>query len=161
MPTDISRKPNLKMNLNQMPPILFARAFRLWFDKRIKFPKDVIDTIISEEEDYKVFRKVIVLQKDYSIKSPSAIFKVKFQFAKFTFATNKRLSLIPIPLIIAQPGFISKTWLLGLKTGCFQGYYEWESLEAANNYENSFPFKMMKKRAKLDSIDIHIQSIIG
>jgi len=68
-------------------------------------------------------------------------------------------SLMPIPLIIAQPGFISKTWLFGLETGCFQGLYEWETIETANNYEKSFPFELMKKRAISDSIDININKI--
>ena len=149
------------MNKNQTPPILLARALQLWLNKRVKFPRDAIGAIISDEEDYKVFRKVLVLQKDFSQKNPGAIFKVKFQFAKFTFATNKLLSIIPIPLIIAQPGFISKTWLLGLETGCFQGFYEWESIETANNYEKSFPFKLMKKRAISDTMDINITKVNG
>jgi len=144
------------MNRNQTPPILLARALQLLLNKRVNFPKDVIGNIIKEDEDYKIFRKVIVLQKDFSIKKPGALFKVKFQFAKFTINTNKLLSLIPIPLIIAQPGFMSKTWLLGLETGCFQGLYEWETIESAKNYEKSFPFKLMKKRAMSDTIDINI-----
>jgi len=149
------------MNRNQIPPVLLARAIRLCFDKRVKFPKDVIGKIINEEENFQIFRKVLVLKKDCSPNPPGAIFKIKFQFAKFTNTTNKLLSLIPIPLIIAQPGFISKTWLLGLKTGVFQGLYEWETFETAKNYDKSFPLKLMKKRAISESMDINITKVNG
>lgn len=144
------------MKRDQMPPILLVRAFQLLIEKRVVFPKDIIGNVIQEEEPFTIFRKIIVLQKDYQPGVPKALFKVKFQFAKFTFDTNSRLSLIPIPFIIAQPGFISKTWLVGTGSGCFQGLYEWESLETAKNYANSFPLKLMKKRALPNSLHINI-----
>ncbi|UCC80886.1 MAG: YdhR family protein [Candidatus Zixiibacteriota bacterium] len=147
------------MKETQVPPVLLGKALWLWLSGKVRFPKDLIGHIIKEEEDFKIFRKVIVLDKDLTYKTPGAIFKIKFQFAKSSFDTNRRLSRIPIPFIIAQPGFISKTWLVGLETGAFQGLYEWETRETANNYINSFPLKLMKKRAKSDSISIHIESI--
>ena len=147
------------MKADQFPPVLLGRALRLWFAKRVFFPEDIIGKVTLEEEPFKIFRKVVVLQKDNQPGSPGALFKVKFQFAKFTFATNKHLSLIPIPFIIAQPGFISKTWLVGTETGCFQGIYEWDSLKNAENYVDSFPLKLMKKRARADSLNIQINGV--
>ena len=144
---------------SQSPPILLGRALKLWFKKRVIFPKDLIGSVIQEEEQYKIFRKIVVLQKDNQPRKPRALFKVKFQFEKFSFGTNRWLSLFPIPFIIAQPGFISKTWFVGNKTGCFQGLYEWESLQTAENYVNSFPLKLMKKRARPDSLSIEIAEV--
>jgi hypothetical protein len=60
--------------------------------------------------------------------------------------------LIPIPFIIAQPGFRSKTWLIGQETGFFQGLYKWDTVKDAENYWTSFPMKLMKKRAAPDSL---------
>ena len=147
------------MKADQIPPVLLARALKLWFGKRVVFSTDEIDKIVREEEPFKLFRKIVLLQKDHQPKIPGALFKVKFRFAKFSFKTNRRLSLIPIPFIIAQPGFISKTWLVGTETGCFQGLYEWESREAAENYVDSFPLKLMKKRAVPDTLKIKITEI--
>jgi len=147
------------MKGNQSPPILLWRALLLWFKKRVIFPKDVVGNVIYGEEQFKIFRKVIVLHKDHQLGTPRALCKVKFHFKKFSFATNRRLSLIPIPFIIAQPGFISKTWSVGTETSCFQGLYEWESLQAAENYVNSFPLRLMKKRARPDSLHIQIAKV--
>ena len=148
------------ISAGRIPPVLLGRALHLWFEKRVLFPKDVIGNVIQQEgEKYKIFRKVVVLQKNNQLGTPGAIFKVKFQFKRFSFATNRRLSLLPLPFIISQPGFISKTWLTGTETGCFQGLYEWESLETAEDYVNSFPLRLMKKRARPDSLHIQITKL--
>ena len=143
----------------QIPPVLLGKAVRLWLQKRVIFSKNEIGKVVREEEPYKIFRKVMVLQKNHQPKTPGASFKVKFQFTKYSFDTNRRLSLIPIPFIIAQPGFISKTWLVGTQSGCFQGFYEWESIQTAEKYINSFPLKLMKKRALPESLQIQVAKI--
>jgi len=95
---------------------------------------------------------VIVDPVDNQTIKPKALFKVYFQFARFSLKVNKILSLIPIPFIIAQPGFRSKTWLTGKDTDTFQGLYEWDSVEEAEHYWNSFPLKLMKSRAIPDTL---------
>ncbi len=147
------------MKGSQIPPILLVRALQLWFEKRVIFPKDEIGNVVQDEEKFKIFRKVIVLQKDHKLRTQGALLKVKFKFAKFSFDANRRLSLIPVPFIIAQPGFISKTWLIGTETGCFQGLYTWESTKSAENYVTSFPLKLMKKRARPDSLYLQIAEV--
>jgi hypothetical protein len=67
--------------------------------------------------------------------------------------------LIPIPFIVAQPGFRSKTWLLGRESGEFQGIYEWDTVASAENYWTSFPMKLMKKRAVPESLFYQIEEI--
>jgi len=147
------------MQTDQIPPILLVKAGKLWLQKRVIFFNGEKGKVIGEEEPFKIFRKVMVLQKNHQPKIPGASFKVKFQFANFSFETNRRLSLIPIPFIVAQPGFISKTWLVGIETGCFQGFYEWESIQTAENYVNSFPLKLMKKRALPESLRIQVAKV--
>ena len=98
---------------SQFPPLLIARATKHLITRHIHFPKDQIGTIINEYEDFIVFRKVVLDPQGSQPIKPRAIFKVYFHFARFSLDVNKKLSLIPIPFIIAQPGFISKTWLFG------------------------------------------------
>ena len=149
----------VKISASRIPPALLGRALRLWFAKRVIFPRDVIGDVLQEEEKYTIFRKVIVLDRKHQVKTPGALFKVIFRFKRFSFAANRRLSLLPLPFIISQPGFISKTWLIGRETGCFQGLYEWESLRAAEDYADSFPLGLMKKRARPDSLHIRITAL--
>jgi hypothetical protein len=104
---------------SQVPPFLIARATKLIILGRVHFPQDLIGTIINENEDFVVFRKVVLDPPGQQPMMPRAIFKVYFHFARFSLDVNKKLSLIPIPFIIAQPGFISKTWLFGKHTGMF------------------------------------------
>jgi hypothetical protein len=62
------------------------------------------------------------------------------------------LSLIPIPLIAAQPGFQSKTWLIGEDSGDFLGNYEFDTVEAAKTYLDSLPLRIMRRRAEPGSL---------
>ncbi len=134
-------------NLNQAPPLLLARAFGLWMSGRIHFPRDKVGEIVQEEEEFRVFRQMVVRQTNDQAECPGAIFKVCFHYARFSADTNKTLSLIPIPLIVAQPGFRSKTWLLGQETGIAQGLYEWDTVQDAENYWSSLPMMLLKNRA--------------
>lgn len=143
--------------IGQVPPVLIARATALLFAGRIHFKRSEIGTLFKEqEEDFVIFRKVVRSPSRQESAKPGAIFKVQFHFAKHSIAVNKVLSLIPIPLIVAQPGFRSKTWMLGQETGKFQGYYEWDTVNDAENYWHSFPMRLMKKRARPDSLSHEI-----
>ncbi len=147
------------VNLIQVPPVLLARAAGLWFSGRIHFPKDRIGEIVQEEEPFKVFRQMTVDPIGDQRPAPGAIFRVCFQYATFSADMNKRLSLIPIPFIAAQPGFRSKTWLLGQETGITQGLYEWDTVEDAENYWMSFPMQLLKKRSVPASIFYNVHEI--
>jgi len=134
--------------ISQFPPLLLARAAVLSLWGRVHFIKDCIgDVENGEDEHFEVFRKVILDPSKDQPEKPGAIFSVRFSFARYAAKTNRFLSLIPIPFIVAQPGFRSKTWMIGQKTGAFQGIYEWDSVEDAKKYWTSFPLKLMKSRA--------------
>ena len=145
--------------INQIPPFLLARASVLLLSGRINFPKNRLGEIIPGDEDFRIFRQMILAPTSDHPEHPGAIFKVWFHFARFSTNTNRILSLIPIPFIVAQPGFRSKTWSIGQKTGIFQGLYEWDTVEDAENYWNSFPMKLMKKRALPGSLTRSISEI--
>ena len=143
----------------EIPPLLLARATGLLLSGRVHFPKNRLGEIVYVDEEFKIFRQVILDPTGDQPESPGAIFKVCFHFARFSADTNRTLSLIPIPFIVAQPGFRSKTWLLGQVTGIFQGFYEWDTVEDAENYWTSFPMKLMKKRAVPSSLTYSISEI--
>ncbi len=141
---------------SQFPPILLVRATALYLRGRVHFPQKQNGNSIYGKEEFVIFRKVVVDPDANQPQKPKAIFKVYFHFARYSFRINKILSLIPIPLIIAQPGFRSKTWLTGKHTGIFQGLYEWDSVDDAEHYWNSLPLKLMKRRAIPGSLKYEI-----
>jgi len=143
-------------DISQIPPLLLARASGLLLTGRVHFLKSRLGEIIHEDEEFKIFRQVVLDPTGDQPETPGAIFKVCFHFASFSAETNRTLSLIPIPFILAQQGFRSKTWLLGQETGLFQGFYEWDTVKDAENYWTSFPMELMKKRAVPSSLTYSI-----
>jgi hypothetical protein len=120
---------------------------------RVRFLKDCIGDISpGQHEDFVVFRKMILDPPNDQSDSRGALFTVRFHFAHLSPGINKRLSLIPAPFIAAQPGFRSKTWMLGQNTGMFQGVYEWQTVADAEAYWTSFPMRLMKRRAVPESL---------
>ena len=150
------------MNKNsQLPPVLLVRAIILRLRGRVNFPKDLNGTSIQEKEEFIIFRKVVVKPGKNQPPKPKALFKVFFRFARFSPNVNRLLSLIPIPFIIAQQGFRSKTWMTGVESGTFYGLYEWDSLADAKRYWDSFPLRMMKRRAVTETLKYEIVEIEG
>jgi len=141
----------------QFPPRLLLRATKRLMLGDVHFisPRE---TTAAEDDGFKIFRKVVLDPVPSQPESPGAVFKVTFRFSKFSFKINRILSLIPISFIVAQPGFRSKTWLFNMHSSLFQGYYEFDSLEVAERYFDSFPLKMMKKRAAAGSLTHEILS---
>jgi hypothetical protein len=108
------------------------------------------------DDEYVVFRRLILDPTGAQPPNPGALVKVRFRFANLSARTNKRLSLMPAPFIAAQPGFRSKTWMLGRNTEMFQGLYEWDSVADAEAYATSFPLRIMKKRATPGSVSYEV-----
>lgn len=145
------------MPTGQRPPVLLARATRYRLHGRVHFPKECIgDVFQGPEEEFVVFRKLVLDPTEVQPKNPGAVFNVRFHFANLSVMANKKLSLIPAPFIAAQPGFRSKTWMLGRDTGIFQGVYEWDSVVDAEAYWTSFPLSLMKRRAVPGSVSYEI-----
>ena len=141
------------MSVAQLPPAMLARATGFRLRGRVHFPKDCIgDTHQGPQEAFVVFRKMVLDPTEAQPNKPGAVFTVRFHFARLSLKANKRLSLIPAPFIIAQPGFRCKTWMVGRDTGMFQGVYEWDSVADAEAYWSSFPMSLMKRRAVPGSV---------
>lgn len=135
------------MGNSQLAPVLFTRATGYRLKGRVHFDTTCRgDVVPGREEDFVVFRRM-TLDPLPGQSEAGALFTVKFHFSRFSTGANKRLSLIPAPFIAAQPGFRSKTWMLGRETGMFQGVYEWQTVADAEAYWTSFPMRLMRRRA--------------
>ena len=145
------------MSAGQQPPGLLARSTRYRMGGRVHFPKDSIGDIRpGGDEEYVVFREMVLDPTETQPEKPGAISSVRVRFAGFSARANKRLSLIPAPFIAAQPGFRSKAWMFGRDTESFQGGYEWDSVADAEAYWTSFPLSLMKRRAVPGSITYEV-----
>ena len=143
-------------NLTRLPPVLAVRAAYYWLCGRVHFPKKRAGEVIQGKEDFIIFRQAVLDPSANQPERPGAILVVCFQFRRFPLKTNRRLSIIPIPFIIAQPGFRSKIWMSGKRTGEFWGLYEWDTVDDAEKYRFSFPMKLMEKRAVPESLTYEI-----
>jgi hypothetical protein len=126
--------------------------------RRLHFPKDRNGEVItaSDGKEYVIFRGLTVDPRKNQPEKPGAILRIQFDFKSGSAGKNKRLSIIPIPLIAGLPGFRSKYWMLHEPSGGFQGLYEWDSVQDAENYEKSFAIKLMTKRAVPGSVNFEI-----
>ncbi|NIO11332.1 MAG: hypothetical protein GTO40_26280 [Deltaproteobacteria bacterium] len=149
----------MSKNVQRGPFASIVRAIYLLIQGRIHFPKDRLGTIVGAGEDFETFRNMTLDPGKDQPEKPGAIFKVRFQFASMSPEMNIRTSLIPIPFIVAQPGFRSKMWALGRESGEFQGIYEWDTVASAENYWTSFPMNLMKSRAVPETLSYEIEGI--
>ena len=149
----------MSKNVQRGPFSSIVYAIYFLIQGRIHFPKDRLGETVNEGEDFEIFRHMTLdLGKDQPEK-PGAIFKVRFQFASMSPEMNKRTSRIPIPFIVAQPGFRSKMWALGRESGEFLGIYEWDTVASAESYWTSFPMKLMKRRGVPESLSYEIEEV--
>ena len=146
-------------NLTRLPPVLVVRTAWYWLCGRVHFQKKRLGEVIQGKEDFIIFRQAVLDPAATQPEKPGAILAVRFQFRRFSLKTNRILSIIPIPFILAQPGFRSKIWMFEKRTGEIQGLYEWDTVEDAEKYRFSFPMKLMKKRAIPESLIYEIKEI--
>jgi len=149
----------MSKNVQRGPFSSIVRAIYLLMQGRVHFPKDRLGEIVGEGEVFKIFRQMTLDPTRDQPEKPGAVFKVRFQFASLSPEMNITTSLIPIPFIVAQPGFRSKMWMLGRESGEFQGIYEWDTVALAENYWTSFPMKLMKRRAVPTSLSFEIERL--
>ena len=128
---------------------------------RLHFPRHRIGESVTMEDgdNFTIFRHVVVSPSSNQGEPPHAVFRVRFRIENMSPQQNKRFSLIPIPFFIGLPGFRSKLWMTNETTGFNQGVYEWNTIQDAHNYANSFAMKFMEKRSVPGSISYQITKI--
>lgn len=144
------------MRINPFLSLLKTLSYAL--TGRLHFPRKRIGEVIimEDEQDFVIFRQVIVDPSQGQPEEPGATFRVRFHVTHMSARQNKLFSLLPIPFFAGLPGFRSKLWMLNEASGDFQGIYEWDSVEHAKNYANSFAMKFMTMRSARGSISYEI-----
>ena len=125
----------------------------MWIFWRIRFPKHFYGKTIQMDDG----KRFVVFRHAHRKSKPqdsAAVMVVRFRFAKHSQKTNRRLSLIPIPLIIGFPGFCDKVWMANEEDGYWQGVYQWESEAAIESYKRSFVLGVMNRRAAKDTVTV-------
>jgi hypothetical protein len=109
---------------------------------------------MQDQKQFMIFRDLKVEPQKNEEKS-SAVFKVRFKFSGLPLSVNKRLSMMPAPFLLANPGFSQKIWSVSTD-GYFQGIYQWATTEYAETYPNSFIFNLMTKRAAKGTVSYEV-----
>ncbi len=142
----------------RLPIVCFSIGLFYLLIRRLRFPKQYLFQSFDVDGDqvFTVFRHMkLVTNREHS-RGGTVVLVIRFRFARFTQAVNRRLALIPILLIAGFPGFGEKIWMVNEKTGEWQGLYEWESERVARDDRSSFVLRLMTRRAADGSVSVRI-----
>jgi hypothetical protein len=142
--------------MRRLPIVCLVVAVFFWMAGRIRFPKTFRGKTVRMDDGkrFVVFRHAHRKSKRRESKGAPAVMVVRFRFARFSQKANRRLSRIPIPLIVGYPGFHDKVWMANGEDGTWQGVYQWESAAAVEVYKRSFVLGVMNRRAVADSVTV-------
>ncbi len=146
------------MSLSPLASVI--KTLRYVFMGRIRFPRERLGYVFIDEQgqSFRVFREVVIRASSGQPALPGAVFIPHFHVAGMSVRQNIVFSLLPIPFIIGLPGFRSKRWMVDDATGDFSGYYEWDTVDDAQNYANSFAMRFMTNRSIPESVWCHVYS---
>jgi hypothetical protein len=144
--------------MSMSPFISLFKTIAYWVTGKIRFLKDRIGQpiIMDDGREFKIFRQVRIEHIKRQQERPGATFIVRFHLRGMSPGLNKKFSLIPMLFILGLPGFRSKIWAFDESTGDFQGIYEWDTLDDAENYSKSFAMRFMSGRSVPGSISYKI-----
>ncbi len=132
-----------------LPPVAVAVAVGRLLSGRIRFPKDRVGKLLTMEdgEAHFVFSDVRFASSRSLPAESMTVLRVHSKFDRYPHAINRRLFLIPIPIITGMPGFRRKIWTFCEKSGYYQGIYQFESMELAEGYRRSLLMRVLEKRS--------------
>lgn len=145
------------MKLNPLHSVVNTLRYAL--SGRLHFPGVRVGEsfIMDDGRSFVIFRQAMVDPRPGQPERPGAVFIVRFHLANMSPRLNKVFSLLPIPFFIGLPGFRSKLWTMDEGNGDFQGIYEWDTVQDAENYACSFAMKFMARRSLPRSISFQIR----
>lgn len=104
--------------------------------------------LVMGSAPHTVFREIHILTKEKQSKQGKAVFEVIFHASKISVDTIIRGTNSTIPFFAGLPGFCNKRFMVNTETKTFSGRYEWESVELAEKYAQSFAAKLMSRVSK-------------
>ena len=146
------------MAVNKLSPIYSLIHFiGLAVSGRLHFPRQRVgQELWLDGEKWVIFRQAVVDPGKGQPFKPGAVFRPRFHVAGTSVRRNIRFSLIPIPFYVGMPGFRSKLWLAQPESGDFSGYYEWGTLEQAENYSHPLAAGFMTRRSVPGSVSFRV-----
>jgi len=142
------------------PAYSFFNTIKLVLQRKIHFPTDRIGKTIlmGDGQEFTIFREVEIYEESTEEKNgyKPALFRVRFLLSGMGSEDNKRFSWIPVPFFIGLPGFRAKLWTINYKNNYFQGIYQWDRQEYAEEYSKSFAYRFMSGRSVPGSVSFDI-----
>jgi hypothetical protein len=145
------------MHLRPVSPIRsFLQFWKVVFQGRVRFPSGRVGThIFLDDGKWMVLRELVITQCGVS-SGPEIVFRPRFHVKGMSPKVNEWFSWLPIPFFAGLPGFRRKLWLLDPVSGDFSGYYEWQTVDDANNYAQSFAMRFMTARSVPGSVSVRL-----
>jgi len=124
---------------------------------RLHFPRQRAgEAIWLEGEKWIIFRQAVVDRSEGQPERAGAVFRARFHVAGMSIRQNTRFSILPIPFFVGLPGFRSKLWMVNPESSDSSGYYEWDTVEDAENYSRSFAAGFMTRRSVPGSVSFKV-----
>ncbi len=144
--------------MNRMSPLYsFWKAMGYMASGRLHFPRQRVgEETWLDGEKWIIFRQVVVDPLPGQPQKPGAVFRPRFHVKGMSLRQNILFSLLPMLLILGLPGFRSKLWMYNPETGDFSGYYEWDTVQDAENYRDSFAGSFMTGRSIPGSVSFQV-----
>lgn len=139
----------------------FFRANAYLLSGRLYFSRERVGEKILMEDKTKftIFREAHLDPPGLKSNPPGARFVVRFHVEGMSPKVNKIFSLFTIPFFVGLKGFRSKLWLLDEMGGDWMGIYEWQTVEDAKSYSESFAMRFMTKRSVPGSVSFNIEQM--
>ncbi len=99
--------------------------------------------INPDGQEFVIFRRTVLDPAPGQPKKPAALFRVCFRVPKISPFRDRLIIALKSPVFVALPGFRSKLWMVDEKNDCYQGVYEWDTLQDAQNYVHSYSMEFM------------------
>lgn len=150
--------------LRKSPPVCLFISIIWLLTGKLRLSNKYFNNIVIFEDgkEFKIFREIAVYPASQT--KSECVFIVNFKFAHLSLKANKLTSIIPMLMITGFPGFVMKFYAVDLKSGYWQGMYQWKSMKHLEEYKKSFVFRMMNKRAipeTIKSVEMNNQNLIG
>lgn len=144
--------------MNKMSPLYsFWKAVGYMIRGRLHFPRQHVgEETWLDGEKWIIFRQALVDPLPGQPHKPGAVFRPRFHVKGMSLRQNILFSLLPMLLILGLPGFRNKLWMYNPETGDFSGYYEWDTVQDAENYRDSFAGRFMTGRSVPGSVSFQV-----
>lgn len=145
------------MKFNSSSPFgsLITFSAALW-KGQVSFPKTRVGACITLDDNQWLVLREMVIHPHGDTPPAEAIFRPRFHVKGMSPRVNEWFSWLPIPFFAGLPGFRRKLWLFDPASGDFSGYYEWQTLDDAHVYAQSFAMRFMTDRSVPGSVSARV-----